>query len=75
MNNKRTTAFPIPTNSSFPTLQTGLTKREYFAAAALAGLLQRVRLDAPSDQAIVAQLAVEIADETLTQLEKGGANG
>ena len=73
MNNPTQPAFPIPFEQPYATGLNGLTKREYFTAAALTGILQRVRLDAPSDQIVVAKLSVEIADETLKQLE-GGEN-
>lgn len=47
--------------------QIGLTKREYFAAAALQGLcVDRFGMDKES----VARIAVQIADATLAELER-----
>jgi hypothetical protein len=43
----------------------GLTKREYFAAAALTGLISQVNM--PNE--VYAQMAVGIADELLKELE------
>lgn len=47
----------------------GLTKREYFAAMAIQGLLTKYSLSNPGDQEIVAKLSVELSDELLKQLE------
>jgi len=43
----------------------GLTKREYFAAAALTGLISQVNM--PNE--LYAKMAVSIADEMLKRLE------
>jgi hypothetical protein len=43
----------------------GLTKREYFAAAALTGLISQVNM--PNE--VYAKMAVSIADEMLKRLE------
>lgn len=48
-------------------LQTGLTKREYFAGLAMQGLLSNQRLSATEEE--LAKASIEVADELLKQLE------
>ena len=52
--------------------QEGLTKREYFAAMAMQGIIanQELRLDIIMDGETVSENAVMFADELLKQLEK-----
>lgn len=49
----------------------GLSKREYFAAAALQGLLSNLTVKLPKPTAV---LAVEIADSLIRELNKSEAN-
>lgn len=48
--------------------KTGLTKREYFAALALQGLLTKYSLNTPSDQKVICQMAVELSDSLINEL-------
>ena len=59
-------AFPIFDREGF-SLSEGITKREYFAAAALQGLLAT---SVPLGGKTVAQLAVEAADSLIFELNK-----
>lgn len=47
----------------------GLSKREYFTASIIQGLVSKYHLNNASDQTIIAKMAVELADELLLQLE------
>jgi hypothetical protein len=75
MENKHQPAFPDPlrganqsfTNQAPENEPMGLTKREYFAAMALQGLVQRVDRDKMN---LAAQWAVKAADDLLAELEK-----
>jgi hypothetical protein len=68
-------AFPLLVKESFPddfTVHYGLTKREYFAAMALQGLLAR---DAAGIGAEAnARAAVEQADALIAYLNRGAIN-
>lgn len=48
----------------------GLTKREYFAAMAMQGILSACPEHGPMSEMRVASYAIEYADELLKQLEK-----
>lgn len=45
-----------------------LTKREHFASIALQGLLTKYSLNKPEDQQLVCQMAVELADSLIVEL-------
>ena len=48
----------------------GITLREHFAAMAMQGLLSQYNLKQPTDQLIICQLSVELADALLDELAK-----
>jgi hypothetical protein len=50
-----------------------LTKREYFAALAMAALVSKYNLNQPVDQDIVATLAVELSESLIFALNNVGA--
>ena len=66
MNNPDEPAF-AQSSSSINSVETGLTKREYFAAMALSGFDSNVYANPES----IARVAVELADATLAELGKG----
>ena len=76
-NNSKKSAFPLPENrdSSHP-FGNGLTKREYFAAKAMEGMVggfmkNKVSLDDIEEPVrICAQWSIKFADELLKQLEE-----
>lgn len=47
-----------------------LTKREYFAAMILQGLVSKYNMNAPQDQATLSQMAVELTDEFIKHLNQ-----
>ena len=74
MNNQKQPAHPLAPlqngerwDASIDT--TGLTKLEYFTAAALNGLAAKYTLKEPSDQNTIAQMAIELAQTTLATME------
>ena len=68
MKNSEETAFPlIFENQDF---HLGLTKREYFAAMAMQGILSNSKTGIQSDRWTVPVDAVRYADELLKQLEE-----
>jgi len=48
----------------------GITLREHFASMAMQGLLSQHNLKQPTDQQIICQLSVELADTLLDELAK-----
>jgi hypothetical protein len=65
-------ALPTPiafVNGNFTT-KGGLTRREYFAAAAAQGLLANVGLSNAQTPALIAQNAVKLADALIAELAK-----
>jgi hypothetical protein len=73
MDNKHQPAFAVSKEicekSEITEYPYGLTKREYIAAMAMQGLLSQYNLKQSSDQNIIAQLSVELADALLDELE------
>lgn len=63
LTNAELPAFPYIVNDDFQEGYRGLTKREWFAGQALAGLIGR-----PPE--VIAEMAVEIADAVLAELAK-----
>ena len=66
MKNSQKPVYPLQ-NVNGTILQTGLTKREYFAGLAMQGLLANENLSATEQD--VAKASVILADELLKQLE------
>lgn len=60
--------FPAFPSEGRPGMALGLTKREYFAAMALQGLLAHGILHDSQDYEYTAKLSVSLADELLKQL-------
>lgn len=60
--NESITAFPVPQESK----TVGLSTREYFAAAALTGIMAAAQ--APTHA--VGALAVQVADDTIAELKR-----
>jgi hypothetical protein len=58
-------AFPLALSRNTSNWEHGLTKREYFIAAAMQGLLAR-----SCDMDYVAEIAVKVADHTLREANK-----
>lgn len=54
----------------FPTLATGLTKREHFAAMAMQGILPMTHNGTDEISQEIAKIAVSCADALLAELEK-----
>ncbi len=69
MTDGKESAFPIDSDD-LKTVETGLTKREYFAAMIIQGLTAKYNLKAPEDQQILSQMSVELADTLITELNK-----
>ena len=67
MKNSEQPSYPI-VGIAFDDKHKGLTKREYFAAMAMQGLLARYNFS--SDEDVVARNAVDYADALLSELEK-----
>jgi len=64
-------AFPVTTNADTDTeFHEGMNKREYMATHILTGLIAKYNLKEPADQQIVSQMAVELADSLIEQLNK-----
>lgn len=59
---------PISDLNEHPSLLFGLTKREYFAAMAMQGLISDQTYLRPNKSVEICQRAIEIADELLKQL-------
>lgn len=77
MENSKETAFPMVVDATKHTeWHSGLTKREYFAAVAMQGLLSNpnikrpMRSDLPKEHEDFADTCIQYADELLKQLEK-----
>ena len=64
MENKDKAAFPFATGHNF---NTGLTKREYFAALAMQSLC---RIAEKYDPDIIAELSIDYADALIKELDK-----
>ena len=50
-------------------LQTGLTKREYFAGLAMQGILSAMHYPLDANRKSVSEKSIQMADELLKQLE------
>ena len=75
MKNGQQSAFPLTYKQGVPTeVETGLTKREYFAAIAMQGMLSNPNLGILHegqryiDQILLAKSSIVFADELLKQL-------
>ena len=60
-------AFARPASSTFDAPQEGLTKREYFAAIALQGMIANY---GDHEKAIIVESSVEMADALIKELNK-----
>lgn len=69
MKNGDLPAYPLPREISETLPNTGLTKREYFAAMAMQGLLANKRYGKHYKTEEVVESSLIIADEILDQLE------
>lgn len=75
MNDNSKTAYPSNEKEFFDevligeTTEKGMTLRERYAGLAMQGLLSKYTLNNPEDQAIVAQLSVEMADSLIESLK------
>jgi hypothetical protein len=74
MDNSEQPAFPFVASDSNVNNQGGLTKREYFAAMAIQGLLANPNIGNDANRVVVD--SIELADILLEQLEekKGGGD-
>lgn len=73
MSNANTPAFPLPLgNENIDPTVAGLTKREYFAAMAMQGMLALGPIQGQIDASVIGQCkhAVRVADALLVELEK-----
>ena len=75
MKNGEKQVYPLQSNNG-TILQTGLTKREYFAGLAMQGILSNQQLvgylnakDDSEDAQLISKAAVFVADKLLKQLE------
>jgi hypothetical protein len=70
MPNINDTVFPMTMEAFQLQAQIGLTKREYFAAIALQGLLTKYTLNNPEDQQIICKMAAELSNELINSLNE-----
>jgi hypothetical protein len=63
-------AFPIVRSSKSEDVWSGLTKREYFAAMCLQGLLSTLTIERDAHSKILAETAVLHADALIKELER-----
>ena len=67
MTNANESINSIPDLNNHPSTWIGLTKREYFAAMAMSGLMANERTGKPEE---FAKYAVNVADALITELNK-----
>lgn len=70
--NADTLAFPFAhgTESGKWIVENGLSKKEWFSATILSGLVSKYAITNVHDQQVLAQMAVELADSLLKELEQ-----
>ena len=64
-----TREFQSASGATYEVPELGLTKREYFAAKAMAAILSKYTLESQESPGAVAEVAIKIADATLKRLE------
>lgn len=61
-------AFPVAEHGSVASDAAGLSKREYFAAIILQGLVSKYTMNNPEDQFTISKMSCELADEFIKHL-------